>query len=109
MLTFTFNNKVVIFYLVCLSVIFSGCFRTYRETNKLCEGSLYLEIYDRYPDCRDYYLTDSTNFRTFFLARDLEHERFVYECKKDSVYLSVIENGSKNCHEYFDEAGRKGF
>ena len=94
---------------ILLFFILSSCARKYKKTEKLCNENIYLEVFDRYPDCRDYYLTDSNNFRTFFLAQDLEHDFFKYDCKKDTIFLIKVETGNKNCREYRDSAGRMGF
>ena len=95
-------------YSILFCLFLSGCIRTYNDTIKVSGDSLFLEVFNRYPDCREYYLTDSTNFRTFFIAIDLEHEYFQYECKGDSIHLIDVRTGNKNCRDYFDEAGRKG-
>lgn len=55
--------------LILLCFFSSSCIRKYKETEKLCNDNIYLEVFDRYPDCKDYYLTDSNKFRTFFLHK----------------------------------------
>ncbi len=97
---------------LCLLIIcfsFSSCLRTYKETRKVCGDNLYLEVFNRYPDCADYYLTDSISFRTFFVSQDLEHEYLRYECEGGIIYLMMIESSSKNCRNYIDENGNSIF
>jgi len=48
-------------------------------------------------------------FRTLLFAVHLEHERYSYNCQKDSIDSLKIENSSKNCREYLDKDGRMGF
>lgn len=45
------------------------------------------------------YLTDSISFRKFIGLYDFEHEIYFYDCRNDSIYITKIETGSKNCHE----------
>lgn len=79
---------------VCLLlgwVMFSSCIKRYKRTAMVCEGTLYLEIFNVNPIGVDKgYITDSVNFRLYADKFDNEHENISIWCSGDSLVLEKI-------------------
>ena len=70
----------------------TGCTKRYKRTVKVCDGNLFVEIYNFNPAGVDAdYLTDSTSFRLYVGQFDNEHENFRYTCNGDTVTIQKIE------------------
>ena len=69
-----------------------GCLKRYKHTTKVCNNSLYVEVYNINPAGVDAdYLTDSINFKLYVGSWDNEHEHFAYECKSDSIFIEKLD------------------
>ena len=78
--------------LTLLLFLFSACTRKYKRTVKVCDESLYVEIYNINPAGVDAdYLTDSINFRICVGQFDNEHENITYNCNGDTVVIHKFE------------------
>jgi hypothetical protein len=84
MLKYTLSMAIVIFQL-------SGCIKAYKETTAVCNGKLYIEVFNINPAGVDsYYLTDSLNFRLYVGKFDNEHENYSFTCKGDSITINKL-------------------
>lgn len=82
-------NKFSYIILVCFIV--SACSRRYNRTVKLCDGKLYVEIFDLHPRAvSEHYLTDSAHFRLFVGDYDNEHDIFSYKCEGDTIIILTL-------------------
>jgi hypothetical protein len=78
-----------------ISLLFAGCGKKYNRTVKVCEGRLYVEIFNtNSPGVSAHYLTDTINFRLFVGKYDNEHENFSYRCEGDTLSILKIESAS---------------
>jgi hypothetical protein len=83
------DSKTIYILLGC--VMFSGCIKKYKRTVKVCEGTLYAEIFNVNPAGVDAgYITDSVNFRLYAGKFDNEHENIRFWCSGDSLVLQKI-------------------
>src|SRR5215212_2134606 len=79
-----------------LSLFLAGCANKHKRTVKVCEGALYVEIFNTVsPGVNAHYLTDSVNFRLFAGKYDNEHENFSYRCEGDTLLILKIEAASR--------------
>jgi len=79
-------------------VLLTSCFRShkYKFTSKVCGGRLFVEVFEANSLGLDAdYLTDSANFRKYIGDWDEEHERYLYTCKGDSVYILKRVSGNR--------------
>jgi hypothetical protein len=62
----------------------------------VCDGRLFVEVFEANSLGLDAdYLTDSANFRKYIGDWDEEHERYLYSCKGDSVYVLKTVSGNR--------------
>ena len=74
---------------MCFS--FTSCYKKYIGTRAVCGNSLYAELYEINPAGVDaFYLTDSTNFRTYVGRFDPEIGNYEFSCKGNYVCIEKI-------------------
>jgi len=78
-------------------VLFMSCAKVYKRTTKVCENTLYFEVFNVNPAGVDAgYLTDSINFRLYIGKWDNEHEYFHLMCDGDSLTIDkepIVDSG----------------
>lgn len=92
--------KARFFITITLCIFLSNCDEhKYKFTvDKICDRNLYIEVYAvNSLGLNADYLTDSINFRIFVGEFDSEHDHFTYECNGDSIYITKVLTGNKNC------------
>ncbi len=79
---------------IIASILFVGCVNRHKSTVKLCDGKLYVEIFNiNLAGVDEEYLTDSIKYRIYIGKFDNEHEWFSYICKGDSIkIIKFVEN-----------------
>ena len=83
--------KSYLTYLSIICLLLTGCARRFKFTVKVCNDSLYSEVYNINPAGVDAdYLTDSVNFRMYVGTTDNEHENFNYTCNGDSLIIKKV-------------------
>jgi glycine/serine hydroxymethyltransferase len=79
------------FTLILIGFSFIGCVKKYKRNAKVCDGKLFVEIFNVNPAGVDsHYLTDSLNFRVYIGKFDNEHENFHYFCRGDSIIIEKL-------------------
>ena len=87
----------VVLFTVC--VLFFSCKKKFLYTKTICSNKIFVEVYEVNPfGVDEEILTDSTNFRMSIGDRDDVNENFKYECNGDSILITKINFGNKNCH-----------
>src|SRR5882757_2870181 len=85
-----------------------SCEKKYYSTAKVCNGSLYVEVF-RINPAGEYadYLTDSTNFRIYIGIFDPEEDLYSYTCKGDSILVEKFNRGRESDYRTHETLSRK--
>ncbi len=84
---------VIVRPFLILFFLSASCTQKYKRTVKVCEGNLFVELYNINPAGVDaHYLTDSTNFRMFVGEFDNEHENYSYVCNGDTLTIRKLQD-----------------
>lgn len=86
------KNGTIIIMLFCLM----SCQKKFMNSKQICDGSLYVEVYQEYTGMGNIYLTDSNYFRIRIDRFNLENEYHTYECVQDSLIIRKISNDMIN-------------
>ena len=84
------RNKIGKSIIAAFFLSFIGCHpKRYKYTAGICDTKLYAEGFEINSAGVDAeYLTDSLNFRLYIGSIDSEHERYIYRCVVDSIYVT---------------------
>ena len=78
-------KNITILFSVIASLLFS-CSKKHIRTEKVCNQSLYMEIFER-SQLGVAYLTDSANFKIYVWQLNFENEWYSYTCMGDSIVV----------------------
>lgn len=93
-----------------LFLISSCAEKKYKRTIKLPDHKFYIEVFTANSwGLNQEYFTDSLNFRMYVGTVDEEHDFYKYKIQDDSLYITKILTGNKNCRLEITKDGLQNF